>query len=475
MKKLIFLISLIVSALIGKAQYDITLSNQFNGTLILPGTTPYIIGKQNGGFFYMKPNNYQTGQVGWVTPCNGAPFIDSLITCGAGSYGVDYKKNDNTWSHLDIYIRYFVDIIDSTPGTTTYGQTPDTIWIPQGGTANLSAGSNFALNLWFVLGAGSEFSSNNTVNVSHGTYVAGCSDGDYTSYDTIVVAEACIPSTVTIDTAICETQMIFAQGAWQNTAGTYHDTLTNTSGCDSIITTHLTILSRPALFVVHPTQVCMGDTITLTATGADTYLWWNNETNDTTTVIANTAGISYFSIVGYNNNGCSISITDVPVTVNPLPTVHFTVDTITVGSIQNVTLTPTINNADSYLWNTTETTPTIVTNVLGWHYVTVTNGCGFAVDSILIRLGTNVPENTDSSEIAVKICPNPTTDFIELSAYKLVIEKAEVFNQIGQLVLQVVDNSNLRSINVSMLPQGVYYLKLDAHNGTAKPIRFLKE
>ncbi|MBN1180693.1 MAG: T9SS type A sorting domain-containing protein [Bacteroidales bacterium] len=47
------------------------------------------------------------------------------------------------------------------------------------------------------------------------------------------------PSNMTIDTVICEGQSHFAGGAEQTTSGTYYDTLLNTAGCDSVITTNL--------------------------------------------------------------------------------------------------------------------------------------------------------------------------------------------------------------------------------------------
>jgi len=201
-------------------------------------------------------------------------------------------------------------------------------------------------------------------------------------------------------------------------------------------------------------SICPGDSYTI---GSHTYT---------------TAGTYVDTIPAVNT--CD-SIVTTTLSINSLPTVHFTTDTIIIGSLQPVNLTPSITDANSYLWSTGETTASIIVDTVGWFYVTVSNNCGNAIDSVFIRLSTSLSEQINIVDMDVKVCPNPATDFIEISAYKLVIKKAEVFNQIGQLVLQVVDNSNLRSINVSMLPQGVYYLKLDTHNGTAKPIRFLKE
>ena len=102
MKHIIILVSILLSIIgltqKGVAQYDTTLSSQYNCTLVIPDLpygSSYTIGKQNGGQFTLKPSYYQTGQVTWNTTNCGIPTIDSLTTCGPGSYGVTYKKNDN--------------------------------------------------------------------------------------------------------------------------------------------------------------------------------------------------------------------------------------------------------------------------------------------------------------------------------------------------------------------------------------------
>ena len=104
----------------------------------------------------------------------------------------------------------------------------------------------------------------------------------------------------------------------------------------------------------------------------------------------------------------------------------------------------------------------------------MTNDCGSAVDSIFIRLVTNVPQTTNKPQITVQICPNPAADFIQILGYTDGFEKIEIYNQIGQLVMVIVDKNSLMSINVSMLSKGVYYLKIDTLQRTAKPLKFVK-
>lgn len=58
-----------------------------------------------------------------------------------------------------------------------------------------------------------------------------------------------------------------------NTAGIYKDTLTNSWGCDSIITTNLTVHPLPIASVSNNSPVCEGQKLTLSASGGNTYKW----------------------------------------------------------------------------------------------------------------------------------------------------------------------------------------------------------
>lgn len=66
---------------------------------------------------------------------------------------------------------------------------------------------------------------------------------------------------VTVLAAICTGDSIFLDNAWRKTAGIYHDTLTTTAGCDSIVKTTLTI--NPIVNVAVSKTICQGDSILL--------------------------------------------------------------------------------------------------------------------------------------------------------------------------------------------------------------------
>lgn len=58
----------------------------------------------------------------------------------------------------------------------------------------------------------------------------------------------------------CETDPVFLGGAFQNTSGTYHDYYTTVEGCDSIITTELTVY--PTTYSFFKDTICEGECLT---------------------------------------------------------------------------------------------------------------------------------------------------------------------------------------------------------------------
>ncbi len=69
------------------------------------------------------------------------------------------------------------------------------------------------------------------------------SSSDHWLIDNVMVLghNACPPTDSTVMVNICKGQSYFAGGANQTSGGTYQDTLSNISGCDSIVTTILTV------------------------------------------------------------------------------------------------------------------------------------------------------------------------------------------------------------------------------------------
>ena len=65
-------------------------------------------------------------------------------------------------------------------------------------------------------------------------------------------------------------------------------------------------------------NICIGESVTLSATGAINYLWDNGVTSSTQVITPSTSAILTYSVVGTDINSCSANA-QVNITVNPLP------------------------------------------------------------------------------------------------------------------------------------------------------------
>jgi len=160
---------------------------------------------------------------------------------------------------------------------------------------------------------------------------------------------------------------------------TYSVTITNTQGCSNNSSITITVYQKPIVNVSNQ-SICIGSSVTLTATGdAGTYLW--NPTGETTQSITVTPTTTSTYIVTVTANGCSAS-EDAVVSVSPSPPVNFTSDKINGCEHLDVQFTST-NLLGTLLWNfgdgTTSTiNPTTHTYSAGTYNVSLSiteNGC----------------------------------------------------------------------------------------------------
>lgn len=121
-----------------------------------------------------------------------------------------------------------------------------------------------------------------------------------------------------------------------NPAVTGHD-----NGSDITINPVLTVTASASPSV----NLCTGDTLTLSGTGAVNYTWTNGVVNGTSFVPSATAT---YIVTGSNGTGCNSSDT-ITVAVNPHPLVFAYASSINVCAGNTVTLTG-IGSADTYTW-----------------------------------------------------------------------------------------------------------------------------
>lgn len=165
--------------------------------------------------------------------------------------------------------------------------------------------------------------------------------------------------------------------------GTYTVTVTDENGCTTTGSINIQNESIPVSVsaVVSSGSVCAGDNISLTLSGAASYIISDGAISYSTTsgTIQLTPGVTTtYHIVGTDQNGCQGS-TDIQVIVNPLPVVSVNSVVICAGS----SATLTASGAGSYIWSpstglNTTTGASVVANPSSttvYQVTGISNGC----------------------------------------------------------------------------------------------------
>jgi PKD repeat protein len=161
-------------------------------------------------------------------------------------------------------------------------------------------------------------------------------------------------------------------------SGDYSVTYTDEQGCwsTSLTTTvlvhHVVALTTPTNTVV----LCDGQTVDIVAQTGPGYVYQWQESNldligeENATLTVSTAGT--YRVVVSDNLPCQAISEEVVVTVNPSPLAEITADG-PLGFCSGNSVGLTASAGDSWLWNTGETTQSIVVTALGDYSVQVTN------------------------------------------------------------------------------------------------------
>jgi len=350
------------------------------GGITTYGNNLYITGVTQGGY-PTTANAFQSVKNGTA---GTEAYIDQLCVnlCEAQNLGLDFSGPTTVCINN---LTSFSSVVNNSCDTIGYQYE----WTFPGGTPSTSTAKNPNV---FYTNAGSY-----DVKLVLTTL---CKKDSITKTNYISVNSPTV--TITGNNVICKgaATTLTANGAasylWSNgpttasininpsTTTSYFVVGVDANGCTNMLTTTVTVASPPSITINGPTTVCNGNTVALTAAGANTYLW--STTNTTTSISVSPVMITTYSVIGTDANGCTGAASSF-VTVNTLPLVAVNSPS-SVCSGNNISLTA--SGANNYLWNTSNTSASITVSPTTMTSYSVTgtdaNGCtGTAATTILVN------------------------------------------------------------------------------------------
>lgn len=165
-----------------------------------------------------------------------------------------------------------------------------------------------------------------------------------------------------------------------STSGIY--SVVVTVGACTLMDTVRVLLGRLALSTGNNQSICQGESVRLSASGAQTYSWLPTEGLDDPTLaapMATPAQTTTYRVIGTSGQECR-DTSYITVFVDPAFTVALGNDTLLCQTSLH-TLQARVPDA-TYLWSTGETTETIATTTTGTYWVAVQRGACVRADTI---------------------------------------------------------------------------------------------
>ena len=478
--------------------YDVT----WPSVSVVPSTTYYLVFVGTSGISSYciagsTSNPYANGMTyanSGYNPFSGFDYTFRTKTCGSPTINYLWSTGATT-SSLVVNNSSPVNLTLTIPASCTNSAifTPSVLVSPTitASSGSICNGSSFTIvpsgaSSYTYQGGGAV--KNPTITTTYtviGTNSVGClsniatSTVSVNSNPTIAVnsGSICSGNTFTILPSGASTYTI--QGGSVNVTPTANTSYTvagtSSLGCISANTaTSNVIVNAAPTLSVNSGAICLGNSFTITPTGASTYTYSGGSA-----VVSPTATASY-TVTGTNTVGCNGSAVS-NVTVNALPTVSAASSNtafICVGS--SATLTAT--GASSYVWNTTATTaviavsPTTTTS----YTVTGTNAAGCSANAVVsqsVSTCTGINSNFTNLTSNLIVYPNPSSGVFNVqleTSTPLSLTTIEVTDVLGRVILTDNVNAGVYELNLGNNVNGVYFIKA-TFDGKTKTVKIVKE
>ncbi len=182
---------------------------------------------------------------------------------------------------------------------------------------------------------------------------------------------------------------------------------TDASGCVGTQTVDVVVNPLPVVTIAATpgNSICAGNSVTLSASGANSYTWVPSNVN-TSSIVETPLSTQTFTVFG-ETSGCAVS-SIITITVVPSPTLTITPSASTVCAGNSVILTAT--GATSFTWNPGAiTTPTAVVTPTAFTTYTVTGDVGGCTSTTLVPVSVSPLPNITATAVPDTICSGALT------------------------------------------------------------------
>lgn len=228
------------------------------------------------------------------------------------------------------------------------------------------------------------------------------------------------------------------------TAGNYSVTLAvaTANGCTAQTIQQVSVFALPNVSAGNSQTICVGQTATLNASGATTYVWTPNGTNGQPVSPAIT---TTYNVVGTDANGCS-NTSSVNITVLPVPNAAISANTQVGAPGEVFTFTNNSSNGITYSWdlgNGTQTTiattaeQTTSYDQVGLYTVNLIASNGFCQSDASLQVQIIVPELILFVPNVFTVNDDAVNDTWSIQTQHATEVNVQIFNRWGNLIKEL--------------------------------------
>ena len=242
---------------------------------------------------------------------------------------------------------------------------------------------------------------------------------------------------------------------------TYSVTGTGTNGCVSPVPGISTVtVIQPPVIVANSASICLGNSFTITPTGAMTYTFSSG-----TAIVSPTTTTSY-SVTGTSSLGCTnFTPTVFNLTVNPVPSVSVTTTSTFLCVGQSATLSGSGGLTYNWTGGSTDATLAVSPTVTSSYTVTGYNSFGCS-NSAAISISVDICAGVSISQYGITsfhFYPNPSNGLIYLETELNATTQLYILDVVGRIIKEIELTKDMKQMDLTELKKGIYFIQTKAN------------